>query len=104
MAPTTPDTLQSSYTASDIPVGAYAVTVMGGWPLITCVGVTPCGLSALLSGSVDPTVTKVITVVDEGAAADYTVVTATPKLAGDAGSGRPSRSPRRWTSARSSAT
>lgn len=83
MAPTSPDALQSSYTATDIPVGDYALVVMGGWPLTTCVGVTPCGFSGLsLVPTGEPTVTKAITVTDEGAAATSTVVTATPKLTG----------------------
>jgi hypothetical protein len=80
--PATVPVLQSSYTATDVPVGEYAVMVMGGWPLITCVGITPCGFSGLsLVTPTPPTVTKVITVVDEGAAT-YKVKTATPRLVG----------------------
>ncbi|WP_028643728.1 hypothetical protein [Nocardioides sp. URHA0020] len=86
MVPDVGGTLQSSYTATDVPVGDYALMVFGGWPLFTCVGVTPCGLDAIggLGGPVVPTFTKAITVTDEGPAATYTVVTATPKLAGAA--------------------
>ena len=84
MTPTVADTLQSSYTATDIPVGDYALVVMGGWPLVTCVGITPCGFGglSLVPTVTEPTVTKVITVTDEGAAATSTVVTETPKLTG----------------------
>jgi hypothetical protein len=80
--PATVPVLQSTYTATDIPVGEYAVMAMGGWPLISCVGITPCGLSGIIPSPTPPTVTKVITVVDEGPAAAYTVVTKTPRLEG----------------------
>ena len=75
--------LQSSYTADDVPVGDYAVTVIGGWPLITCVGITPCGLDGLGLGLADPADR------DQGdhrrgrgRRPSYKVKTATPKLVG----------------------
>jgi hypothetical protein len=83
MEPAVSDVLQTSYTKTDVPVGDYAVMVMGGWPLITCVGITPCG-GGLIPSPTSPVATKVIRVLDEGPAASYQVTTATPKLVGAA--------------------
>ena len=81
MEPAVSGVLQTSYTKTDVPVGDYALMVIGGWPLVTCVKVTPCG-GGLIPSPTPPVATKVITVVDEGAAASYKVRTATPKLVG----------------------
>lgn len=74
LVPTDPDVLQSEYT-EDIPMGDYAVMVVGGWSIFGCAGVEPClpigGTPTYKSAAVSLTDQEVET---------YTFVTKTPVL------------------------
>lgn len=70
----TGDTLQSTYTA-DVPVGDYAVMIVGGWGLFGCVGVTPC---LPLGGA--PTYTSAAISLAEQEVETFTFTTKTPTL------------------------
>jgi hypothetical protein len=74
MTPTDPDVLQSTYT-QDVPMGDYAVAVVGGWGIFGCAGVEPC----LPIGGAPTFKSAVISLADQETET-YTFTTKTPTL------------------------
>jgi uncharacterized protein (DUF2141 family) len=74
--PVDPTALKSSYTG-EVPAGTYAVAVIGGWGLVGCAGLEPCGLGVL--GGAPAFKTAAFTVTDQGTTT-YTFKTTTPSL------------------------
>lgn len=74
MPPTDPDVLQSTYT-DDVPMGDYAVMIMGGWGLFGCVGVVPC-----LPIGGPPTYTSAAVSLADQEVETFTFTTKTPTL------------------------
>jgi len=75
LAPTG-DTLQSSYTQDNVPVGDYAVMVIGGWSIFGCAGVEPC---LPLGGTPPAFKTPAFSLTDQEVET-YTFTTKTPVL------------------------
>ncbi|GAA1778755.1 hypothetical protein GCM10009795_026060 [Nocardioides hankookensis] len=80
--PTTP---ASSYSMA-VPVGGYGVVVMGGWPLMSCFGVTGCDGLGITSPTTLTFASAVVTAT-EGGSATYTAVLGTPTVEGAARAG-----------------
>ena len=74
IVPTDPDVLQSTYT-QQVPMGDYAVMVIGGWSIFGCAGIEPC---LPLGGA--PTYKKAAISLADQEVETYTFTTTTPTL------------------------